>query len=103
VARQIGEGSVESQHCCFKVNRFTPFKILFGDKAITSEEAKIGSIRTLASAKDEDACKISKDAIKGVILQVIDHINKYQAKTVKWQDRKVRLKILSQDIWCFEE
>jgi hypothetical protein len=24
--------------------------------------------------------------------QTIDHINKYQAETVKWQDRKVRLK-----------
>jgi hypothetical protein len=42
---------------------FTPFKLLFGDKAITPEEARIGSIRTLASAEDEDTCKISKDTI----------------------------------------
>ena len=34
----------------------------------------------------------SKDTIEGVILQAIDHINKYQAETVKWRDRKVRLK-----------
>jgi hypothetical protein len=27
---------------------FTPFKLLFGDEAITPEEAKTGSIRTLA-------------------------------------------------------
>jgi hypothetical protein len=71
---------------------FTPFKILFGDEAITPEEARIGSIRTLASAEDEDTCKVSKDTIEGVILQAIDHINKYQAETVKWRDRKVRLK-----------
>jgi hypothetical protein len=48
---------------------FTPFKLLFGDEAITPEEAKTGSIRTLASAEDEDICKISKDTIEGVRLQ----------------------------------
>jgi transposase InsO family protein len=71
---------------------FTPFKILFGDEAITPEEVRIGSIRTLASTGDEDTCKIIKDTIEGVRLQAIDHINKYQAETVKWRDRKVRLK-----------
>jgi hypothetical protein len=56
---------------------------LFGDETITPEEAKIGSIRTLASAKDEDSCKVSKDTIEGVRLQAIDNSNKYQAETVK--------------------
>jgi hypothetical protein len=63
---------------------FTPFKLLFGDEAITPEEAKTGSIRTLASVEDEDTCKVSKDSIEGVRLQEIDHINKYQAETPKW-------------------
>jgi hypothetical protein len=71
---------------------FTPFKLLFGDEAITPKKAKIGSIRTLASAEDKDTCKVSKDTIEGVRLQAIDHINKYQVETVKWRDRKVRLK-----------
>jgi hypothetical protein len=31
---------------------FTPFKLLFGDEAITPEEAKAGSIRTVASVED---------------------------------------------------
>jgi hypothetical protein len=30
---------------------FTPFKLLFGDEAITLEEAKAGSIRTVARQK----------------------------------------------------
>ena len=30
---------------------FTPFKLLFGDEAITTEEARTGSIRTLARHK----------------------------------------------------
>jgi hypothetical protein len=47
---------------------FTPFKLLFRDKAITLEEARTRSIRTLASAEDEDACKITKDTIEGVRL-----------------------------------
>jgi transposase InsO family protein len=71
---------------------FTPFKLLFGDEEITPEEARTSSIRTLASAEDEEDCKITKDTIEGTRLQAIEHINKYQAETVKWRDRKVRLK-----------
>jgi hypothetical protein len=47
---------------------FTPFKLLFGDEAITLEEARTRSIRTLASTEFEDACKITKDTIEGVRL-----------------------------------
>jgi hypothetical protein len=65
---------------------------LFNDEAITPEEAKAGSIRTTASAKDEANSQITKDTIEGTRLQAIEHINKYQAETVKWRDRKVRLK-----------
>jgi hypothetical protein len=71
---------------------FTPFKLLFGDEAITPEEAKAGSIRTVASAEDEADYFVEKDAIEGIRLQAIENINKYQAKTIKWRDRKVRLK-----------
>jgi hypothetical protein len=71
---------------------FTLFKLLFGDEAITPKEARSGSIRTLASAEDDDACKIAKDTIKGVKLQAIDHINKYQAEIVKWRERKSKVK-----------
>jgi hypothetical protein len=57
--------------------RFTSFKLLFGDEAITSEEAKIGSIRTIASAEDEANYQTTKDTIEGTRLQAIGHINKY--------------------------
>jgi hypothetical protein len=56
---------------------FTPFKLLFGDKAITPEEARMGSIRTLASTEDEADCQVTKDTIEGTRLQAIEHINKY--------------------------
>jgi hypothetical protein len=71
---------------------FTPFKLLFGDEAITPEEARTGSIRTLASIEDDGDCQVTKDTIEGTRLQAIEHINKYQAETIKWRDRKVRLK-----------
>jgi hypothetical protein len=71
---------------------FTPFKLLFGDEAITPEEAKVGSIRTVALAEDEADYSVAKDAIEGIKLQAMENINKYQAETIKWRDRKVRLK-----------
>jgi hypothetical protein len=71
---------------------FTPFKLMFGDEAITPEEARTGSIRTLASTEDESDCQVTKYTIEGTRLQAIEHINKYQAETIKWRDRKNRLK-----------
>jgi hypothetical protein len=59
---------------------FTPFKLLFGDEAITPEEAKTRSIRTTASVEDEVDSQITKDTIEGTRLQAIEHINKYQPK-----------------------
>jgi hypothetical protein len=71
---------------------FTPFKLLFGDEAITPEEAKARSIRTMASVEDEADYSVAKDVIEGIRLQAVENINKYQAETIKWRDRKVRLK-----------
>jgi hypothetical protein len=71
---------------------FTPFKLLFGDEAITPEEAKRGSIRTTASAEDKADYQTTKDTIEETRHLAIEHINKYQADTIRWHDRKVRLK-----------
>jgi hypothetical protein len=46
---------------------FTPFKLLFGDEAITPEEAKAGSIRTTASTEDEADYQVTKDTIVRII------------------------------------
>jgi hypothetical protein len=59
---------------------------------ITPEEAKAGSIRTVAAVEDEADYSMAKDAIEGIMLQAVENINKYQAETIKWCDRKVRLK-----------
>jgi hypothetical protein len=46
----------------------------------------------LASVEDEENYKIAKDTIAETRLQAVGHINKYQAETIKWHDRKVKLK-----------
>jgi hypothetical protein len=71
---------------------FTPFKLLFGDEAITPKEAKERSIRIVASAEDEADYHVAKDTIEETRLQAVENINKYQAETIKWRDRKVWLK-----------
>jgi hypothetical protein len=75
---------------------FTPLKLLFGDEAITPEEAKAGSIRTTASTEVEADYHIAKVTIEGIRLQAVENINKYQDETIKWRDRKVRLKNIKQ-------
>jgi hypothetical protein len=62
---------------------FTPFKLLFGDKAITPEEARAGSIRTVASVEHKANFSVAKDAIEDIRLQAVENINKYQAETIK--------------------
>jgi hypothetical protein len=42
---------------------FTPFKLLFGDEAITPKEIKLGSTRVVASTQDQDNEKVLKDTI----------------------------------------
>jgi hypothetical protein len=81
---------------------FTPFKLMFGDEAITPEEPRIGSIRTTNSTEDETDCQITKDTIEGTRFQAIQHINKYQAETIKCVIEKFDWKILNKAIWCFK-
>jgi hypothetical protein len=83
VARRVNKKVWNHNTIVSRSTRFNPFKLLFGDEAITPEEARTGSIRTLASAENEEDCKITKDIIEGTRIQEIDHINKYQAETVK--------------------
>jgi hypothetical protein len=47
---------------------FTLFKLLFGDEAITLEEAKVGSIRTVVSVEDKADYYVAKDTIEGTRL-----------------------------------
>jgi hypothetical protein len=83
---------VEPQYNHIKINRFYTVQIIIWRRSYNPEEAKVGSIRTTASAEDEADYHVEKDTIEGTRLQAVENINKYQAKTIKWRDRKVWLK-----------
>ena len=61
---------------------FTPFKLLYGEEAMLPEEAKHQSLCAMkqALATDED---YSKETIKGLRLEVVQNITKYQDQTKK--------------------
>jgi hypothetical protein len=48
--------------------------------------------KDLSFNREQRQLQSVKRLYRRVILQAIDHINKYQAETAKWGDRKVRLK-----------
>jgi hypothetical protein len=86
MARRIDQSGAEPQYFS------TRFNLLFGDKAMSLEESKQGSIRASAAAKDKGNERVSQDKIEEYIIEAIEHVRKYQAKTTKWQYRMVKLK-----------
>jgi hypothetical protein len=74
---------------------FTLFKLLFRDEAITPEEIKMGLARVIALAQERDNEQVTKDAIEESRLEAIEHIRKYQVETIRWRDRKVKLKSIA--------
>jgi hypothetical protein len=68
---------------------FTPFRVLYGSEAMTSQEIKHGSPRTSASVipdVDEPTFKDLIDEDRVFALQALD---KYQAQTKAWRDHAV--------------
>jgi hypothetical protein len=85
---------------CLVVSRstgFTPFRLLLGDEAVTPKEVKLGLARVTTSTQDQDDEKISNDVIEESRLEAIEHIRRYQSKTMRWRDRKVKLRNISPD------
>jgi hypothetical protein len=74
---------------------FTTFKLLFRDEAITPEEIKLGSARVVTSDQELDNEKVTKDVIEESRLNAIEHIRKYQIETIRWRDRKGKLKSIA--------
>jgi hypothetical protein len=67
---------------------FTPFKVLYGEEAMLLEEANHLSLRMMkhSLATYEE---YSKETIKGIRLEAVENISKYQEQTRKWRDSKV--------------
>lgn len=57
MARGADQSGLEPRYFDFKTTRSTRFKILYGDNAMSPEEAKLRSSRTIATTEDKDKRK----------------------------------------------
>jgi hypothetical protein len=69
--------------------RFTPFRLLYGSEAMTPQEIKHGSPRTVTSSVPDVDEPTSKDLIDGDRVFALQALNKYQAQTKAWRDHTV--------------
>ena len=77
-----------------RTTKFTPFRLLYGAKAMTLEELKNKSLRA-TSAPEGNEPPNDSDLIELDILQAASNLNKYQKETTKWRDKKVVKKNIS--------
>jgi hypothetical protein len=68
---------------------FTPFRLLYGSEAMTPQEIKHGSPRTVPSAVPDVDEPTSKDLIDGDRVLALQALNKYQAQIKAWRDHAV--------------
>ena len=74
-----------------RATKFTPFKLLFGEEAVTLEEIKLKSWRTTEGADTiEEDLKPSIDTIEAGKMQAAINLGKYQEETQRWKNKKVR-------------
>ena len=59
---------------------FTPFKLLYGEEAMTPEEIKFGGLRTNVQIIEEEQIT-SKDLLKEERMKAIQNLKKYQKET----------------------
>ena len=86
-----------------RATKFTPFKLLFGEEAILPEELTHKAPRvTLAkdTATTQDEEQQTKDLTEELRCQAVNNLRLYQAKTIRWRDKKVNPTKLTQEIWC---
>ena len=67
---------------------FSPFKLLYGEEAMKSEEIKHGSCRTEIMSHEDMNTMV--DTIEAGKMQAAINLRKYQDETRKWKNKKVR-------------
>jgi hypothetical protein len=72
-----------------RVTGFTPFRLIYGSEAMTPQEIKHGSPRTVTSAIPDIDEPTLKDLIDGDRVFALHALNKYQAQTKAWCDHTV--------------
>ena len=74
-----------------RATKFTPFKLLYGEEAVTPEEIKLKSWQT-AEGTDmvKEDLKPSIDMIEAGKVQAAINLGKYQEETQRWKNKKVK-------------
>ena len=74
-----------------RATKFTQFKLLYGEEAVTPEEIKLKSWRTAEGANNiEEDMKPSIDTIKAGKIQAAINLGKNQEETRRWKNKKVK-------------
>jgi hypothetical protein len=74
---------------------FTPFKLLYGEEAMTPEEIKFQGPRTNIQILKEEKQVTSKDLLKEERMKAIQNLEKYQKEIKNWYNKKVRPRQMS--------
>ena len=70
-----------------RATKFTPFKLLYGEEAMTPEELRHGSYRTEAPNED---IKPTINTIEAIKTQAVINLGRFQEETRRWRNKKVR-------------
>jgi hypothetical protein len=81
---------------------FTPFKLLYGEEAMTPEEIQFQGPRTNIEIIDEDQQMTSKDLLEEERMKAIQNLEKYQKKIESWYNKKVKPRQLSPKDFIFK-
>ena len=84
-----------------RTTNFTPFRLLYGNEAMSPEELKNKSLRA-TSAPESNEPSNESDLIELDILQAASNLSKYQKETTKWRDKKVVRKNISVGDWVLK-
>jgi hypothetical protein len=68
---------------------FTPFRLLYGEEAITLEELKLGSFHTEIAATTLIQRYVELEAAENASLQATSNLDKYHEETKIWRDKNV--------------
>ena len=74
-----------------RATKFTPFKLLYGEEAVTPEEIKLKSWRTVEGTDTtEEDMKALIDTIEAGKAQAAINLGKYQEETQRWKKKRVK-------------
>lgn len=68
---------------------FTPFRLLYGEEAITLEELKLGSFRTEIAVTIPIQRYVELEDAENIRLQDTENLDRYHQETKAWRDKKV--------------